>query len=81
MAQRFFKDVLLPRVRNELAEGGKLNVHLYNSIAKSLYKPAAFFKGFLLPLVKEGCTVKEAVVIGSVSIRMHGNELIESSNY
>ncbi len=29
---------------------GKLNLHLYEALKKSLYKPAAFFKGVLFPL-------------------------------
>jgi len=44
--------ILLDRVRDEIHESKKLNVHLYNSIKKSLYKPAAFFKGFLFPLAE-----------------------------
>jgi essential nuclear protein 1 len=48
--------ILLDRVRDEIHESKKLNVHLYNSIKKSLYKPAAFFKGFLFPLA-EVCVV------------------------
>lgn len=39
-------------MRDEIHESKKLNVHLYNSIKKSLYKPAAFFKGFLFPLAE-----------------------------
>jgi hypothetical protein len=29
---------------------GKLNVHLYEALKKSLYKPSAFFLGILFPL-------------------------------
>lgn len=29
---------------------GKLNVHLYDALKKSLYKPSAFFLGILFPL-------------------------------
>jgi len=49
---RFLSLILLDRVRDEIHESKKLNVHLYNSIKKSLYKPAAFFKGFLFPLAE-----------------------------
>ncbi len=32
---------------------------------KALFKPGAFFKGFLLPLCEAGnCTLREAVIIG-----------------
>jgi essential nuclear protein 1 len=50
MAQRFYNLVLLPRVRDDIAEYKKLNPHLYMSLKKALFKPAAFFKGILLPL-------------------------------
>lgn len=51
MAHRFFELVLLDRVRDDIAENKKLNVHLYMALKKALYKPAAFFKGILLPLL------------------------------
>lgn len=55
MAQRFYNLVLLPRVRDDLAEYKRLNFHLYQSLRKSLFKPGAFMKGILLPLL-EVCT-------------------------
>ncbi|TPX69996.1 hypothetical protein SpCBS45565_g02099 [Spizellomyces sp. 'palustris'] len=67
MAQRFFALVLLDRVRDDIQETKKLNYHLYMALKKSLYKPAAFFKGLLLPLCETGtCTLREAAIIGSV---------------
>lgn len=45
MAQRFFNLVLLPRIRDDLAEYKRLNFHLYQAVRKSLYKPGAFMKG------------------------------------
>ncbi|KAI5784562.1 Bystin-domain-containing protein [Geopyxis carbonaria] len=67
----FLSLVLLDRVRDDIQEFKKLNVHLYSSIKKSLYKPAAFFKGFLFPLISSGtCTLKEAQIIGSVIARI-----------
>lgn len=50
MAQRFFNLVLLPRVRDDIAEYKRLNFHLYQALRKALFKPGAFMKGFLLPL-------------------------------
>ncbi|XP_033126899.1 bystin-like [Anneissia japonica] len=58
MAQRFFNLVLLPRVRDDIAEYKRLNFHLYMALKKSLFKPAAFFKGILLPL----CEVRTMLV-------------------
>ncbi|XP_062507779.1 bystin-like [Corticium candelabrum] len=67
MAQRFYNLVLLPRIRDDIAEYKKLNPHLYMALKKALFKPAAFFKGILLPLCESGtCTLREAVIIGSV---------------
>lgn len=67
MAQRFFNLVLLPRIRDDIAEYKRLNYHLYMALKKSLFKPAAFFKGILLPLCESGsCSLREAVIIGSV---------------
>ncbi|XP_034840989.1 bystin [Maniola hyperantus] len=70
MAQRFYNLVLLPRVRDDLAEYKRLNFHLYQALRKSLFKPGAFMKGILLPLLEAGdCTLREAVIVGSVLAR------------
>merc|ERR1712139_301644 len=66
MAQRFYNLVLLPAVRQNIAKYGKLNFHYYRSLRKALFKPAAFFKGILLPLAMESCTLKEATILASV---------------
>ena len=48
MAQRFYNLVLLPRIRDDIAEYKKLNFHLYNALKKALFKPGAWFKGEIL---------------------------------
>ncbi|KAI9795626.1 MAG: snoRNA-binding rRNA-processing protein [Piccolia ochrophora] len=69
--QYFLETVMLDRVRADIHETKKLNVHLYNALKKALYKPAAFFKGFLFPLVGSGsCTLREAHIIASVLARV-----------
>jgi essential nuclear protein 1 len=71
-AQRFMGSILLPRVRDDIAEHKKLNVHLFKALTKSLYKPGAFFKGIVLPICEStDCTQKEASIICSVIIRHH----------
>ena len=71
VTQRFLETVILHRVRDDIHETKKLNVHLYNALKKALYKPAAFFKGFLFPLVGSGtCTLREAHIISSVLVKM-----------
>ncbi|XP_075966647.1 bystin [Anarhichas minor] len=67
MAQRFYNLVLLPRVRDDIAEYKKLNFHLYSALKKALFKPGAWFKGILLPLCESGtCTLREAIIVGSI---------------
>ncbi|GMH31295.1 hypothetical protein Nepgr_033138 [Nepenthes gracilis] len=66
-AERFYKFVLLPRIREDIRNNKRLHFSLYQSLKKSLYKPAAFNKGILLPLCESGsCTLREAVIIGSI---------------
>lgn len=50
-SQKFYREILLEKVREEIAgEGNKLSVQSYMALKKSIYKPAAFFKGILFPL-------------------------------
>lgn len=71
IAQEFINTVLLDRVREEIHETKKLNVHTYNAMRKALYKPACFFKGLLFPLVASGtCTLREAHIVSSVITRV-----------
>lgn len=65
----FLEGVLLPAVRDDIAEHGKLNMHYFEALLKSVYKPGAFFKGILFPLCEGGCTLKEASIVGSVLSR------------
>ncbi|KAG8451055.1 hypothetical protein GDO86_003369 [Hymenochirus boettgeri] len=67
MAQRFYNLVLLPRVRDDIAEYKRLNFHLYMALKKALFKPGAWFKGILIPLCESGtCTLREAVILESI---------------
>jgi len=67
MAQRFFNLILLPRIRDDIDTYHRLNFHLFQALRKALFKPGAFFKGFLLPLCESGtCTLREAIIVGSV---------------
>lgn len=72
MAQRFYNLVLLPRVRDDLAEYQRLNSYLFRALQRALFKTAAFFKGIILPLLQSGnCTLREAIIIGSVVANNH----------
>jgi essential nuclear protein 1 len=67
MTQRFLNLVLLEKCRDDIRRNNKLNYHLYMALKKALFKPAAFYKGFLLPLaLSRTCTLREALIIGSV---------------
>jgi essential nuclear protein 1 len=50
MAQRFYNVYLLPRVRDEIQEKKRLPRPMYMALKKAVYKPAAFYKGIVLPL-------------------------------
>lgn len=67
LVQRFYNLVLLEKVRDDIRQNNKLNYYLYLALKKSLFKPAAFYKGFLLPLAQSHtCTLREATIVGSV---------------
>ena len=71
VAKHFFETVILGHVRSDIHETKKLNVHLYNALKRALYKPAAFFKGFLFPLVEGGtCTLREAHILSSILVKV-----------
>ncbi|CAK9442301.1 uncharacterized protein LODBEIA_P60440 [Lodderomyces beijingensis] len=67
-ATKFISSVLLEKFRSNIEDSDdhSLNYHIYRALKKSLYKPAAFFKGFLLPLADSYCTVREATIAASV---------------
>lgn len=48
--ERFYKFVLLPRVREDIRKNKRLHFALYQSLKKAIYKPAAFNKGILFSL-------------------------------
>lgn len=50
-AQLFLGVVLLDAVREDIRQNKKMNVHYYEALKRALYKPAAFFKGIIFPLL------------------------------
>jgi len=68
-AQLFLSVVLMDAIREDIRENKKLNVHYYQALKKSIYKPGAFFKGIIFPLLDQGCTLKEATIIASILAR------------
>ncbi len=65
--ERFYELVLLDKVRDEIQDDGKVSYQTYEAMKKAIYKPAAFFKGFLFPMCESGTlTLKEAAIVSSV---------------
>jgi Bystin len=58
--------VLLDAIRADIRENKKLNVHYYESLKRALYKPGAFFKGLVFPLLNV-CSCR----LSFISARMH----------
>ncbi|KAG2345112.1 Bystin-domain-containing protein [Suillus weaverae] len=65
-AQLFLSVVLLDAIREDIQSNKKLNVQYYECLKRALFKPAAFFKGIVFPMLETGCTLKEAAIIASV---------------
>lgn len=68
-AQIYYTNFLLPIVRENIRNSVQktLNCHLYNALKKALYKPAAFFKGIVIPIIEDSSTtLKEAAIVASV---------------
>ncbi|KAJ3777462.1 Bystin-domain-containing protein [Lentinula raphanica] len=65
-AQLFLSVVLLDAIREDIQEHKKLNVQYYEALKRALYKPGAFFKGIIFPMLDQGCTLKEAAIIASI---------------
>ena len=50
-AQLFLNVILLDAIRADIRENKKLNVHYYECLKRALYKPGAFFKGIIFPML------------------------------
>ncbi|KAJ7638450.1 Bystin-domain-containing protein [Roridomyces roridus] len=68
-AQLFLSVVLLDAIREDIQQNKKLNVHYYDALRRALYKPGAFFKGIIFPMLDQGCSLKEAAIVASVLAR------------
>ncbi|KAG5727747.1 hypothetical protein E4T56_gene20785 [Termitomyces sp. T112] len=65
-AQLFLSVVLLDAIREDIRSNKKLNVHYYECLKRALYKPGAFFKGVIFPMLDQSCSLKEAAIVASV---------------
>jgi len=65
--KEFCAMILLPRIRDDIAEYRRLNFHLFQALHKGMYKPGDFFEGIVLPLCEAGdCSLREALIVASV---------------
>lgn len=51
-AQLFLSVVLLDAIREDIQSNKKLNVQYYECLKRALYKPGAFFKGIVFPMLE-----------------------------
>lgn len=51
-AQLFLSVVLLDAIREDIQSQKKLNVQYYECLKRALYKPGAFFKGIVFPMLE-----------------------------
>lgn len=68
-AQLFLSVVLLDAIREDIDQNKKLNVQYYEALKRALYKPGAFFKGIIFPMLDQGCTLKQATIVASILSR------------
>lgn len=71
-AERFLRNVLLPHVLEDISANKRLNFHLYQALKKAVYKPEAFNKGILFPMVDDAATttLREATIVASALARV-----------
>lgn len=70
---KFYEFILLPKILKHIEQHKKLDGILYQSLIKALYKPIAWFKGILFPLIQKECSNKVMVIVGSIIKRMSIN--------
>ena len=56
---RFYHNILLEACRRNFDETKTVNVHYFQALKKAIYKPAAFFKGIIFPIVQDPHTTFE----------------------
>jgi essential nuclear protein 1 len=84
--QRFVNLILLNKVRDDIRENKRLHFALFQAVKKAVFKPGAFYKGFVLPLLKQGdCTLREAVILSAVlnrvSVPMDHSAAVRTSSW
>lgn len=71
-AQLFLEVVLLDAIRDDIAQNKKLNPQYYECLKRALYKPSAFFKGLIFPMLDVCCvSVYATHLIDLALVRLH----------
>lgn len=65
-AYRFLKSILLPRVMLAMEKERKLNVHLFQALGKSTYKPRAFYRGIVFVLARRDASTNIVKAVSSI---------------
>ena len=50
-AQLFLEVVVLDAIRSDISQNKKLNPQYYECLKKALFRPSAFFKGLIFPML------------------------------
>ncbi len=79
-AQLFLSVVLLDAIREDIQQNKKLNVQYYEALKKALYKPSAFFKGIIFPML-DVRTLSQSCVDHRIHNEVVVRLLAEGSSY
>lgn len=78
-AQLFLSVVLLDAVREDIQSNKKLNVQYYEALKRALYKPGAFFKGIVFPMLEVDPSYPRLISVYSLDIFQSGCTLKEAA--
>jgi len=78
-AQLFLSVVLLDAIREDIQSNKKLNVQYYEALKRALYKPGAFFKGIVFPMLEVDPSYPRLISVHSLDIFQSGCTLKEAT--
>lgn len=66
-SEKFLREFFLPKLKADYSESKEVHQQHFIALKKSLYRPSAFYKGIVLPLLEDNrVTLKQASIISSV---------------
>lgn len=78
-AQLFLSFVLLDAIREDIQSNKKLNVQFYECLKRALYKPGAFFKGIVFPMLEVSAFIRSSDLL--FTLPALGRMLAQGSGY